>query len=61
MTLQSMTGYGAAARESERVQASASARSLNHRYLDLSVHLARRLMPLEAEVKRLVQARVPGG
>jgi uncharacterized protein (TIGR00255 family) len=61
MTLQSMTGYGAAARESERVQASASARSLNHRYLDLSVHLARRLMPLEAEVKRLVQARVQRG
>jgi uncharacterized protein (TIGR00255 family) len=59
--LQSMTGYGTASRDSERLQASASARSLNHRYLDLTVHLARRLMPLEGEVKRLVQARVQRG
>jgi len=61
MTLQSMTGYGSAARETERMQASVSARSLNHRYLDLTVHLARRLMPLEAEVKRLVQSRLQRG
>jgi uncharacterized protein (TIGR00255 family) len=61
MTVFSMTGYGAAARETDRVQASASARSLNHRYLDLTVHLARRLMALEPEVKRLVQARLQRG
>jgi uncharacterized protein (TIGR00255 family) len=60
-SLQSMTGYGSAARDTERLQASVSARSLHHRYLDLTVHLARRLMPLEAEVKRLVQARVQRG
>jgi uncharacterized protein (TIGR00255 family) len=61
MTLQSMTGYGTAARETEKLQASVSARSLNHRYLDLTVHLARRLMPLEADVKRLVQSRLQRG
>jgi uncharacterized protein (TIGR00255 family) len=61
MTLQSMTGYGTAARETERLQASVSARSVNHRYLDLNVHLARRLMPLEADVKRLVQSRLQRG
>src|SRR5262245_662692 len=59
--LQSMTGYGTAARETERVQASASARSLNHRYLDLTVHVSRRLMAVEPEIKRLVQARLQRG
>jgi uncharacterized protein (TIGR00255 family) len=56
-----MTGYGAATVESEALRASVTARSVNHRYLDLSVHTPRSLQGLEAEVKRLVQARVHRG
>jgi uncharacterized protein (TIGR00255 family) len=56
-----MTGYGAAAVESDVLRASVTARSLNHRYLDLTVHTPRRLQALEPEVKRLVQARVQRG
>jgi uncharacterized protein (TIGR00255 family) len=56
-----MTGYGAAAIESEAMRASVTARSLNHRYLDLTVHTPRKLQALEPEVKRLVQARVQRG
>jgi uncharacterized protein (TIGR00255 family) len=56
-----MTGFGAAAVESGRLRASVTARSVNHRYLDLSVHLSRRLAELEPDVRRLVQARVQRG
>jgi len=56
-----MTGYGAAVLENDAMRASVTARSLNHRYLDLTVHAPRRLQALEPDVKRLVQARVQRG
>jgi uncharacterized protein (TIGR00255 family) len=56
-----MTGYGAAAAESEGVKAAVTVRSLNHRYLDVSVHVPRRLQPLETEFKRVVQERISRG
>jgi uncharacterized protein (TIGR00255 family) len=56
-----MTGYGTAALESAAMRATASAKSVNHRFLDLSVHLSRRLQSLEAEIKELVQKRVRRG
>jgi uncharacterized protein (TIGR00255 family) len=56
-----MTGFGSAQVESERLRASVTARSVNHRFLDLSVHLSRRLAELEPDVRRLVQARVQRG
>ncbi len=59
--MRSMTGYGAAAVDSPEFRASVTARSLNHRYLDLTVHTPRRLQAIEIDVKRLVQARVQRG
>jgi uncharacterized protein (TIGR00255 family) len=56
-----MTGFGSARVASERLRASVTARSVNHRFLDLSVHLSRRLAELEPDVRRLVQARVQRG
>jgi uncharacterized protein YicC (UPF0701 family) len=41
-----MTGYGTAAAQTEALQAAVTVRSLNHRYLDVSVHLPRRLQAL---------------
>jgi uncharacterized protein (TIGR00255 family) len=61
VSVRSMTGFGSAQVESERLRASVTARSVNHRFLDLSVHLSRRLAELEPEVRRLVQARVQRG
>ena len=61
MTVRSMTGFGSAQVESDRLRASVTARSVNHRFLDLSVHLSRRLAELEPDVRRLVQARVQRG
>jgi uncharacterized protein (TIGR00255 family) len=57
----SMTGFGSAAVREDGFEASVQARSLNHRYLDLSVHLPRRLAALEPDLRRLVQARLQRG
>jgi uncharacterized protein (TIGR00255 family) len=59
--IRSMTGYGAAALENDTLRASVAVRSLNHRFLELAVHLPRRLSPLEPEIKGLLQSRVKRG
>jgi uncharacterized protein (TIGR00255 family) len=59
--IRSMTGYGSAAVETGGLRASVAVRSLNHRFLDVSVHLPRRLASLEAEVKARVGGSVARG
>jgi uncharacterized protein (TIGR00255 family) len=59
--IRSMTGYGAAGVESEAVRAAVTARSLNHRFLDVTVHASRRLQSLEAEIKEAVGRTVHRG
>jgi uncharacterized protein (TIGR00255 family) len=59
--IRSMTGYGSAAVDSEALRASVAIRAVNHRYFDLSLHVSRRLAPLEPELKELVQSRVERG
>jgi uncharacterized protein (TIGR00255 family) len=59
--IRSMTGYGSASSDSEAGRASVAVRALNHRFLDLAVHLPRRWQDLEPEVRRLVQSRVQRG
>ena len=61
MSIRSMTGYGTAAAQTEALQAAVTVRSLNHRYLDVSVHVSRRLQALETDIKRVVQERISRG
>jgi len=56
-----MTGYGTAAAQTEALKAAVTVRSLNHRYLDVSVHVSRRLQALETDIKRVVQERISRG
>jgi uncharacterized protein (TIGR00255 family) len=56
-----MTGYGSAAIATDAVRGAVSVRAVNHRFLDASVHLPRRLQPLEGDVKRAVQDRLGRG
>jgi uncharacterized protein (TIGR00255 family) len=56
-----MTGFGAAASESETFKAAVTIRSLNHRFLELSVHAPRVFLFLEPDVKRAVQDRLSRG
>jgi uncharacterized protein (TIGR00255 family) len=59
--MMSMTGYGSASLETDTLSAAVWVRSLNHRYLDLSVHAPRRLAFLEPAIKDLVAARLQRG
>jgi uncharacterized protein (TIGR00255 family) len=59
--IRSMTGYGAAAREAGTSRAAVTVRSLNHRFLDVAVHVPRRLQPLEALVRERVGQSIRRG
>jgi uncharacterized protein (TIGR00255 family) len=59
--IRSMTGYGHASLDTEALRAAVAVRSVNHRFLDLTVHLPRPLHNLEAEVKERVSAAVARG
>jgi uncharacterized protein (TIGR00255 family) len=59
--IRSMTGYGTAPIASTGVRGAVSVRAVNHRFLDTSVHLSRRLQAMEGDVKRSVQQRLGRG
>ena len=59
--IRSMTGYGSASLEQGPLRGTVSARSLNHRFLDVMLHLPRRLQPLELELRARVASRVTRG
>jgi uncharacterized protein (TIGR00255 family) len=59
--IRSMTGYGSANLETEALRASVTVRSVNHRFLDVTLHLPRRLQPLEAEMKERASLAVARG
>lgn len=59
--IRSMTGFGSASLESGPLRAAVAIRSLNHRFLDVTLHLPRGLQTLEAEVKERVAAAVARG
>ena len=56
-----MTGFASLTREDEAVTVSVTARSVNHRYLDLQVHLPQGLLRLEPRVRELAQRRLARG
>lgn len=59
--LSSMTGYGSAVYEDDERRVRCEARSVNHRYLDISIRLPRPYMALEERVRRVVSERVARG
>ena len=59
--IRSMTGYGSASLQTEPLRAAVTIRSVNHRFLDVAVHLPRRLAPLEGEAKEQVARAVARG
>jgi uncharacterized protein (TIGR00255 family) len=59
--MESMTGYGAAQHIAEGSSYSLEIRSLNNRYLKLSIKLPERLQFLETDVDRLLRQRLSRG
>lgn len=56
-----MTGYGRAAAENETFRVAVSARSVNHRFLDLVVRVAEDYREVEPEVRKLVDRDLARG
>ena len=56
-SLRSMTGFGSATGQLNGLVLTAMLRSVNHRHMDLRVHLPEWLLPLEHKVRNLLQAR----
>lgn len=52
--MQSMTGYGRGEVQDEQLQLTIEMRSVNHRYLDLSLRYPRMYAPLESRMKQLM-------
>jgi len=61
MSLRSMTGFARVQGKCELGVLTAELRSVNHRYLDLSLRMPRELSTLEEEIKALVREKVVRG
>lgn len=59
--IKSMTGYGRGEWQEDEKRVEVEVKSFNHRYLDISPHLPRRLNSLEAQVRNLIKQRVSRG
>ncbi len=59
--IRSMTGYGAAELGEDGVAYSVEVRTVNHRYLKLSIKLPEHLQFLESDIEKLLRARLARG
>ena len=59
--MQSMTGYGRSEVQNAQLHLLVEARSVNHRYLDISLRYPRLYAPLEARMKQLVSTHFARG
>lgn len=59
--IRSMTGFGRAEVAGEALTVTVEARSVNHRHLDVGIRLPNALAALDADIRRLVQARLGRG
>ena len=59
--IKSMTGYGRGEWQGDEKRVEVEVKSFNHRYLDISPHLPRRLNSLETQVRNLIKQRVSRG
>ena len=59
--LRSMTGFGQAQRESERLRVAATVRTVNHRNLDLAIRLPDDLRPIERRIGECLRAELRRG
>ncbi|MFR2943810.1 MAG: YicC/YloC family endoribonuclease, partial [Lachnospiraceae bacterium] len=57
----SMTGYGKGTYKNENAEVSCEIRTVNHRYLDLSLKMPRQFFAYEAELKELVKEKITRG
>jgi len=56
-----MTGFGRGESKKEKLSCLVELRSVNSRFLDISLHLPEKLFPLEMDIKKLIQRQIKRG
>ena len=59
--IKSMTGFGSLTRETEQASVTVTAKSVNHRYLDIQIRAPKVLDELEQRLRTLVQGQLSRG
>jgi uncharacterized protein (TIGR00255 family) len=59
--MKSMTGYGRASTSGEGFAITAELKTVNNRFLDISLRLSAEMQPIESEIKRLISSRLARG
>jgi len=59
--MKSMTGFGRGAVTESNFSVSVELKTVNNRFLDISLRLASEMQPLESEIKRLISSRLSRG
>ena len=59
--LRSMTGYGRSEQATDERKISVEARSVNHRFLDISLRIPKIFYPLESDIRKLISSHVSRG
>ena len=59
--MKSMTGFGRGAVTENNFSVSVELKTVNNRFLDVSLRLSSEMQPLEAEIKRLISSRLSRG
>ena len=59
--IRSMTGFASASREAQGQKVSVTAKSVNHRFLDLQIKAPSALAAVETRLRNLVQQKVTRG
>ena len=59
--IKSMTGYGKCSEEINKREYQIEIKSVNHRYLDISIKLPRQLNYLEGQIKKAISTKIKRG
>jgi uncharacterized protein (TIGR00255 family) len=59
--MKSMTGFGRGAASEKNFSVSVELKTVNNRFLDISLRLSSEMQPLESEIKRLISSRLARG
>jgi uncharacterized protein (TIGR00255 family) len=57
----SMTGFGREEFRNEQLEISAEIKAVNHRYLDITFHMPHFLLPIEDQLKKIIQNKMKRG
>ncbi|MDX8044999.1 YicC/YloC family endoribonuclease [Gracilibacillus sp. S3-1-1] len=59
--MRSMTGFGREAYQDEQLEINIEVKTINHRYFDVTFHMPKFLLPIEDQLKKIIQQEMKRG